>query len=59
VAVIAFHSGEEGRVAAAFAQGRDAGHYVSIAETAAAPSSEERHRNPRSRSARLLWAVRA
>jgi 16S rRNA (cytosine1402-N4)-methyltransferase len=58
-ALITFHSGEEGRVAAAFAQGRDAGLYASVSDASVTPSPEERRRNPRSRSARLLWAVRA
>ena len=58
-AVIAFHSGEETRVADAFAKGRDAGLYSSISEAPVTPSPEERRRNPRSRSARLRWAVRA
>jgi len=58
-AVIAFHGGEETRVADAFAKGRADGLYASISETAIVPSGEERRRNPRSRSARLRWAVRA
>jgi 16S rRNA (cytosine1402-N4)-methyltransferase len=58
-AIIAFHSGEETRVADAFAKGRGAGLYASISETPVTPSGEERRRNPRSRSARLRWAVRA
>ena len=44
---------------AAFEQGRAAGFYASICETAQQPSPEERRLNPRSRSARLRWAVRA
>jgi 16S rRNA (cytosine1402-N4)-methyltransferase len=58
-AIISFHSGEETRVAAAFESGRAAGLYSSIAEAALQPSPEERRRNPRSRSARLRWAIRA
>jgi 16S rRNA (cytosine1402-N4)-methyltransferase len=58
-ALITFHSGEERRVAAAFAQGREAGLYASASDAPVAPSPEERRRNPRSRSARLSWAVRA
>ena len=58
-AIIAFHSGEETRVTVAFEQGRAAGLYASICETAQQPSPEERRLNPRSRSARLRWAVRA
>ena len=57
-ALITFHSGEERRVEAAFARGRDAGLYASVSDTAVTPSPEEKRRNPRSRSARLLWAVR-
>lgn len=58
-AVITFHSGEERRVADAFAQGREAGLYAETSAEPVTPSPEERRRNPRSRSARLLWAVRA
>jgi 16S rRNA (cytosine1402-N4)-methyltransferase len=58
-AVVAFHGGEETRVADAFAKGREAGLYASISGTAVTPSAEERRSNPRSRSARLHWAVRA
>jgi 16S rRNA (cytosine1402-N4)-methyltransferase len=57
-AIIAFHSGEETRVAAALEQGRASGLFSSISETSTPPSPEERTRNPRSRSARLRWAVR-
>ena len=59
VAVITFHSGEERSVAAAFAPGRESGLYASVSDTPAAPSPEEKRRNPRSRSARMSWAVRA
>ena len=58
-AVIAFHSGEEDRVAAAFAKGLADGLFASVAETALQPSLDEKRLNPRSRSARLRWAVRA
>jgi 16S rRNA (cytosine1402-N4)-methyltransferase len=58
-AVITFHSGEERRVADAFAQGLAAGLYASVSDEPVTPSPEERRRNPRSRSARLSWAARA
>ncbi len=58
-AVIAFHSGEEDRVAASFEAGRASGLYAAICETPLQPSPQEKRLNPRSRSARLRWAVRA
>lgn len=57
-AILAFHSGEEDRVAAAFAKGLADGLFSAISEAAVQPSPEEKRRNPRSRSARLRWAVR-
>jgi 16S rRNA (cytosine1402-N4)-methyltransferase len=58
-AIIAFHSGEETRVTDAFAAGLAAGLYSSVSDAALTPSGEERVTNPRSRSARLRWAIRA
>lgn len=59
VALLCFHSGEEGRVEAAFRSGLESGVYSSVSENAIRPSAEERYSNPRSTSARLRWAVRA
>ncbi len=58
-ALIAFHSGEDTRIAESLSKGLAAGLYAAISETPALASAEERRRNPRSRSARLRWAVRA
>lgn len=59
VAILSFHSGEDRRVKKSFqALARD-GVYASIAPEPIRPSSEERHSNPRSSSAKLRWAVRA
>lgn len=58
-AVLTFHSGEEERVRLAFASGRDSGAYASVSDEPVRPSFQERYDNPRSKSARLHWAVRA
>lgn len=59
IAVIAFHSGEDGRVAAAFREGVETGLYDEVSAESIRPSVEERRANPRSASARLRWARRA
>jgi 16S rRNA (cytosine1402-N4)-methyltransferase len=58
-AIITFHSGEDRRVKAAFKSGLQAGAYTRIADDPVRASFEERNANPRSRSAKLRWAVRA
>ena len=57
VAVLTFHSGEENRVRRAFASGREAGVYREISAEPLRAGAEERYANPRSKSARLHWAV--
>jgi len=59
VAILTFHSGEDRRVKKAFQQGHRDGVYASVAPEPIRPSSQERHDNPRSSSAKLRWAVRA
>jgi 16S rRNA (cytosine1402-N4)-methyltransferase len=59
VAFLAFHSGEDRRVEAAFAAGLAAGTYSSVSTEALRPGREERYSNPRSASAKLRWAIRA
>jgi 16S rRNA (cytosine1402-N4)-methyltransferase len=58
-AILTFHSGEDRRVKKAFEAGARAGIFSSIADHPLRPSSEERHANPRSTSAKLRWAIRA
>jgi 16S rRNA (cytosine1402-N4)-methyltransferase len=58
IAVIAFHSGEDGRVAAAFREGFASGLYEEISAESIRPSPAERRANPRSASARLRVARR-
>jgi 16S rRNA (cytosine1402-N4)-methyltransferase len=58
-AVISFHSGEDRRVKAAFRDGLHRGVYSAVADEPTRPAFAERTANPRSRSAKLRWAVRA
>ena len=59
VAILTFHSGEDRRVKKAFQAGLRAGIYEAIATDVVRASSEERHANPRSTSAKLRWARKA
>jgi 16S rRNA (cytosine1402-N4)-methyltransferase len=58
-AVISFHSGEDRLVKAAFRDGLKAGTYARISPEPVRAGPEERTANPRARSAKLRWAVRA
>jgi 16S rRNA (cytosine1402-N4)-methyltransferase len=58
-AVISFHSGEDRLVKAAFRDGARTSLYERVAEEPVRPSWQERQSNPRARSAKLRWAVRA
>ncbi len=59
VAILTFHSGEDRLVKKAFKAGRKMGIYREIAEDVIRPSAEECNRNPRARSTKMRWAVRA
>src|SRR5262249_12059405 len=56
-AVISFHSGEDRLVKAAFRAGLLAGLYASVSPEPVRASEQEKLANPRSRSAKLRWAV--
>ncbi len=58
VAVLTFHSGEETRVLQAFSDGLAGGSYREVSRAPIRPSTQERYDNPRSKSARLHWAVK-
>jgi 16S rRNA (cytosine1402-N4)-methyltransferase len=58
-ALITFHSGEDRRVKAAFKAGRHSGVYSCVVADPVRASFAEREANPRARSAKLRWAVRA
>jgi 16S rRNA (cytosine1402-N4)-methyltransferase len=56
-AIISFHSGEDRLVKSAFRTGFQNRDYVQIAAEPLRPSEAEKLANPRSRSAKLRWAV--
>lgn len=58
VAIISFHSGEDGLVKPTFRDGLRSGIYRSVASEPLRAAPEERWDNPRSRSAKLRWARR-
>ena len=59
VAILTFHSGEDRLVKRFFKEGKKQGVYSEISEEVIRPSSEECSRNPRARSTKMRWAVRA
>nr|WP_326183847.1 16S rRNA (cytosine(1402)-N(4))-methyltransferase RsmH [uncultured Oscillibacter sp.] len=59
VAVLTFHSGEDRLVKKAFKQYLREGVYAEIAAEVIRPSAEECFRNPRARSTKMRWAIRA
>lgn len=59
IAILTFHSGEDRLVKRAFKEGKKAGIYSEVAEDVIRPSSEECAKNPRAKSTKMRWAVRA
>ena len=59
VAVLTFHSGEDRLVKKAFKQHLREGVYSDIARDVIRPSAGECYQNPRARSTKLRWAIRA
>jgi 16S rRNA (cytosine1402-N4)-methyltransferase len=58
LAILTFHSGEDRRVKKALQTAQQEGLYQEVARRVLRATSEERHANPRSTSAKLRWAVR-
>jgi 16S rRNA (cytosine1402-N4)-methyltransferase len=56
--ILTFHSGEDNRVMEFFEQGFSAGWYSKISRKPLVPSAREKYSNPRSKSARLRWAIK-
>ncbi len=59
VAILTFHSGEDRLVKRAFKVGAKAGIYSEVSKDVIRPSAEECARNPRARSTKMRWAVKA
>ena len=59
VAILTFHSGEDDRVVRSFAEGLETGTYENAGHDPIRATSQERYDNPRSKSAKLRWAVKA
>ena len=58
-AILTFHSGEDRLVKHYFKEGKKDGLYQEISGDVIRPSAEECQRNPRARSTKMRWAVRA
>jgi 16S rRNA (cytosine1402-N4)-methyltransferase len=59
VAILTFHSGEDRLVKSTFRDGLASGRYQAAADHPVRPTESEKLTNPRARSAKLRWAVRA
>jgi len=59
VAILSFHSGEDRRVKKSFQSLSRAGIYLEVAPEMIRASAEECYTNPRARSAKLRWAIKA
>lgn len=59
VAILTFHSGEDRLVKKFFKEQKKAGLYSDVAADVIRPSAEECNRNPRARSTKMRWAVKA
>jgi 16S rRNA (cytosine1402-N4)-methyltransferase len=59
VAVLTFHSGEDRLVKKAFKQGLKEGIFSEISEDVIRPSAEECFQNPRAKSTKMRWAIKA
>ena len=59
VAVLPFHSGEDRLVKKAFRQHQRDGVYSEVCEDVIRPSAEECFQNPRARSTKMRWAIKA
>ena len=59
IAILTFHSGEDRLVKRSFKQLKKQGVYCEINEDVIRPSAEECARNPRAKSTKMRWAIKA
>lgn len=59
VAVLTFHSGEDRLVKKSFKEFKRLGLYSDVARDVIRPSTDECHMNPRARSTKMRWAIKA
>ncbi|MCR4673385.1 MAG: 16S rRNA (cytosine(1402)-N(4))-methyltransferase RsmH [Lachnospiraceae bacterium] len=59
VAILTFHSGEDRLVKKAFKELKKMGVYSDVSSDVIRPSQEECRRNPRSKSTKMRWAIKA
>ncbi len=59
VAILTFHSGEDRMVKKSFKRFMKEGLYAEVAKDVIRPSAQECHQNPRARSTKMRWAVKA
>ncbi len=59
VVILSFHSGEDRRVKKSFQALERSGEYSQVAPEFIRPSFDEQHSNPRSKSAKLRWAIKS
>ena len=59
VAILTFHSGEDRLVKKALKEGLKSGVYKAISKEVIRPSKEECIRNPRAKSTKMRWAIKA
>ena len=59
VAILTFHSGEDRIVKKLFKEMEKQGIYSEVSKDVIRPSAEECARNPRAKSTKMRWAIRA
>jgi len=59
VAILTFHSGEDRMVKKSFKELQREGIYSEVSKDVVRPSAEECVRNPRAKSTKMRWAVKA
>ena len=59
MAILSFHSGEDRRVKKSFQHLFREGIYCEVAPKPIRPTAQECNANPRARSAKLRWAIKA